>query len=46
MVYLSDKYETSDSTLASKKMLSEAGVAFEPLKTERKELTISLSVAK
>ena len=46
VVYLSDKYETSDSTLASKKMLSEAGAAFEPLKTDRQELTISLSVAK
>ena len=42
IVYLSDKYETSDSTLASKRMLKEAGVEFEPLVTERKELTISL----
>ena len=42
VIYLSDKYETSDSTLASKKMLKEAGVQFEPLNTGRKELVLSL----
>ena len=42
VIYLSDKYETSDSTLASKKMLKEAGVEFEPLKTNREEIVLSL----
>lgn len=42
IIYLSDKYETTDSTRASKKMLTEAGVSFEQLRTDRKELTLSL----
>ena len=42
IIYLSDKYETTDSTMASKKMLKEAGVAFERLSTAREEITISL----
>ena len=42
VIYLSDKYETSDSTLASKKMLKEAGVELEPLKTNREEIVLSL----
>ena len=42
IVYLSDKYEHTDSTKASKKMLQEAGVAFERLATKRKELVVSL----
>lgn len=42
IVYLSDKYATSDATIASKKMLTSAGVEFEPLDTSRKEITIKL----
>ena len=42
IVYLSDKYEHTDSTKASKKMLQEAGVSFEQLATKRKELVIKL----
>jgi len=42
VVYLSDKYENSDATKASKKMLKEAGVEFVRLETDRKEITIKL----
>lgn len=41
VIYLSDKYKDSDSTRASKLMFNQAGVKFEPLKTERKELLIT-----
>lgn len=43
VIYLSDKYATTESTLASKRMLSAAGVKLTPLKTEKKTLTIDLS---
>lgn len=39
--YLSDKYGTSDSVKASKRMLEAAGVCYKQLQTERKELTLS-----
>ncbi len=42
IIYLSDKYANTETTLASKKMLTAAGVEFTSLKTERKEITIKL----
>ena len=41
IVYLSDKYANTDSTLASKRMLESAGVSFNQLNTNTKDLTIS-----
>lgn len=43
VVYLSDKYKDSDSSKASRRMLESAGVELEQLRTDRKEITISLS---
>lgn len=43
VIYLSDKYATTDSTLASKRMLSAAGIKLTPLSTDRKTLTIDFS---
>lgn len=43
VVYLSDKYKDSDSAKASRRMLESAGVELEQLRTDRKEITISLS---
>ena len=42
VVYLSNKYETSDSTKASRMMLSAAGVELEQLVTDRKEIVLHL----
>ncbi|MDY5931018.1 MAG: dCMP deaminase family protein [Candidatus Ornithospirochaeta sp.] len=43
VVYLSDKYKDTDSAKASRRMLESAGVELEQLRTDRKEITISLS---
>ena len=40
IIYLSDKYADTDATKASKRMLKAAGVSFETLVTERKELIV------
>ena len=40
VVYLSDKYETTPSTLASKRMLTAAGVKLTKIKMEHETLTI------
>ena len=40
VLYLSDKYADSMSTLASKRMLASAGVKFRQLKTELKSITL------
>ena len=42
IVYLSDKYADTDSTKASRHMLSQAGVELEKLNTDRKEITLRL----
>lgn len=42
VVYLSNKYEHSDSTKASRMMLTAAGVELEQLVTDRKEIVLSL----
>ncbi len=42
VVYLSNKYETTDSTKASRMMLSAAGVELEQLVTDRKEIVLHL----
>lgn len=42
VVYLSNKYETTDSTVASRKMLSAAGVELKQLVTDRKEIVLHL----
>ena len=44
VIYLSDKYADSPSTLASKRMLDAAGVGYRPLQTKRKEITLSLEL--
>ncbi len=41
IVYLSDKYKDTDSTKASKRMLSQAGIELVEMATERKEITIT-----
>ena len=41
VVYLSDKYGQTPMTLASKRMLTAAGVATRALETEKKEITLS-----
>ncbi|MBE7045129.1 MAG: dCMP deaminase family protein [Ruminococcaceae bacterium] len=43
VIYLSDKYATQDSTLASKKMLNAAGVKLTQLKPACNSLTIDFS---
>ena len=42
-VYLSDKYESTDQTKASKMMLRAAGVELEKLETGRKEIILNLN---
>ena len=42
VVYLSNKYENSEATMASRKMLCAAGVELEQLVTTRKEIVLSL----
>lgn len=42
VIYLSDKYATTDSTLASKKMLNSAGIKLRQLESTRKNITINL----
>lgn len=44
VVYLSNKYATTDSVLASQKMLKLAGVTCRQLKTDTKSLTINFEV--
>ena len=44
VLYLSDKYADSMSTLASKRMLDAAGVKYRKLKPEHKTITLNLSV--
>ena len=43
VVYLSDKYESTDQTKASKMMLRAAGVELEKLETGRKEIILNLN---
>lgn len=43
IVYLSDKYDGTDSVVASKKMLKQAGVSLRQLCIQEKTLTISFS---
>ncbi len=42
IVYMSDKYADSDSTIASKKMLDAAGVKYRPYVMSNKEFNIKL----
>jgi dCMP deaminase len=44
IVYLSDKYDGTDSVIASKKMLHQAGVSLRKLEPTRNDLTISYTV--
>ncbi len=44
IIYLSDKYADTLSTLASKRMLDAAGVAYRKLDTDKKQLTLSFEV--
>ncbi|MBQ2945419.1 MAG: dCMP deaminase family protein [Clostridia bacterium] len=46
IVYLSDKYSDSDSTLASKRMLIASGVKLTRLETQNKSLTVDFKVEK
>ena len=43
VLYLSDKYATTPATLASKRMLTAAGVKFTQLKTNVKSITLDLT---
>ena len=42
VVYMLDKYATTDSTLASKKMFDTAGVKYRPYNISNKKITLSL----
>ena len=44
VIYLSDKYADTPGTIASKRMLSSAGVKFTNLDTEIKEMTINFDI--
>ena len=44
VIYLSDKYATTDSTMASKRMLEAAGVKLTPFISEHKEIVLSFEV--
>ncbi len=44
VIYLSDKYATTDSTMASKRMLEAAGVKLTPFRSEHKEIVLSFEV--
>lgn len=44
IIYLSDKYSTSPSTLASKRMLQSAGVSIRRLEPSIENLTISFNI--
>lgn len=44
VIYLSDKYATTDSTMASKRMLEAAGVKLTPFTSEHKEIVLSFEV--
>jgi dCMP deaminase len=44
IVYLSDKYDGTDSVVASKRMLNQAGVTMRKLKLDREDITISFQV--
>lgn len=46
IVYLSDKYETSNSVRAGKRMLDAAGVTYLPLESDIKELTLTYDAGK
>ena len=42
VIYLSDKYASTDSTMASKRMFDMAGVAYRPYEVKGKKITIDL----
>ena len=44
VIYLSDKYADTPGTIASKRMLTSAGVKFTHLDTEIKEMTINFDI--
>ena len=46
IIYLSDKYAETDSTIASKRMLTSAGVKFTQLVSRNTSLTIDYNVGK
>ena len=46
VLYLSDKYEESESTIASKRMLTASGVKFTRLVTQNKSITLDLKTEK
>ena len=46
VLYLSDKYEESESTIASKRMLTSSGVKFTRLVSHHESLTIDLKAEK
>lgn len=46
IVYLSDKYDGTDSVIASKRMLGQAGVVLRQLVPEREQLCVSYSEGK
>ena len=42
VIYLSDKYASTDSTMASKRMFDMAGVTYRPYEVKGKKITIDL----
>lgn len=44
VIYLSDKYSTTDSTIASKRMLQSAGVKLTHFEPEKKELVLDFDI--
>ncbi len=44
IIYLSDKYKATDSTIASKRMLDRAGVKYKQLLMENKKITLNYDV--
>lgn len=45
VIYLSDKYATTPTTVASKRMLASAGISLRRLDTDRESLVLSLNSA-
>ena len=42
VVYMSDKYAMTESTIASKKMFDMAGVAYRPFEAKGRKITLNL----
>ena len=43
VIYLSDKYDGSDASVASKRMLSNAGISYRKVSAQAKNITLSFN---